>query len=429
MNLNSANVAEPPSLDSHKRTLLIVDDEEGPRESLNIVFKSDYDILLADNGDKAIELVRHHHVDAAVLDIRMPGLSGVDVLRQIKNIEPDLEVVMLTAYETVDTVRQALRLGACDYLNKPFDVSAMRAAVANAMERRRLSERIHADIQRLDSLEEELKSNQVQFEASKSRGEIYASIIHDLNSPLTIISGLIELVKERLAHANRLEGEDLAAIQRDIMQLSRQVVSCINISRRYLSFLRASSNEACRVDVAQVLDDMQVLLREHPDLKGNRLQISPPVSRVVAEFNGTDLIQILLNLTINGLQCQPPPHTVRLHARLLKESQAVDAMDEPGVGLHLERLAGMTSILAVSVEDAGPGIPPETLARIFDGHRTTKPAGKGTGLGLAIVRRLVSTSRGAIRASSRVGSGTAFTLYLPVVPPAESVVASSSKSS
>src|SRR5205823_11243162 len=79
-----------------KRTLLIVDDEEGPRQSLRIVFKDDYNILLADSGNRAIELAKQHSVDAAVLDIRMSGMSGVELLGKLKEIDPTIEVIMLT---------------------------------------------------------------------------------------------------------------------------------------------------------------------------------------------------------------------------------------------------------------------------------------------------------------------------------------------
>jgi two-component system sensor histidine kinase/response regulator len=133
-----------------KRTLLIVDDEEGPRQSLRIVFKDEYNILLADNGSKALELVRQQPIDAAVLDIRMSGMSGVELLGKIKEISPAIEIIMLTAYETIETARQALRYGACDYLTKPFDLATMRAAVANAMERHTLSEEIASNNQRLN---------------------------------------------------------------------------------------------------------------------------------------------------------------------------------------------------------------------------------------------------------------------------------------
>src|SRR6266511_1417069 len=90
----SRPINAPPLNSPEKRTLLIVDDEEGPRQSLRIVFKDDYNILLADNGNRAIELVKQNSVDAAVLDIRMSGMSGVELLGRLKEIDPSIEIVI-----------------------------------------------------------------------------------------------------------------------------------------------------------------------------------------------------------------------------------------------------------------------------------------------------------------------------------------------
>src|SRR5262245_25019670 len=81
-------------------TLLIVDDEEGPRESLRVIFKDDYDVLMAADGCAAIELVQANKVHVAVIDIRMAGMSGIEVLERLKYVEPAIEVIMMTAFET-----------------------------------------------------------------------------------------------------------------------------------------------------------------------------------------------------------------------------------------------------------------------------------------------------------------------------------------
>ena len=116
--------------------LLVVDDEDGPRQSLRVIFQDEYHVLMAADGPSAIEIAQKQRVDVAVLDIRMAGMSGIEVLERLKYVDPSIEVIMITAFETTDTMRQALRLRACDYINKPFDLGTMRAAVAGAMQRR-----------------------------------------------------------------------------------------------------------------------------------------------------------------------------------------------------------------------------------------------------------------------------------------------------
>src|SRR5437762_3025017 len=412
----SRPVAQPPAANSpRKRTLLIVDDEEGPRQSLRIVFKDDYTILLADNGSKAIELVRQHPVDAAVLDIRMSGMSGVELLGKLKEIDPTIEIIMLTAYETIETARQALRLGACDYLTKPFDISTMRAAIANAMERHNLSEEIGANNQKLCELQAELHNQKVQEEIIRTKGEIYASVIHDINGPLTIISGFIEIINQHISSATTLEGGGLDLVKDRLSRITRQVNNCIEISQRYLSFLRKRPTERTPIGTRQIMSDLGELLKVHPSAQKNELVIRPLSEDIVAEINGTDLIQILLHLTINALQCSSDAHRVEIYGRCL--TQPIDVAQFPDGPetqfINREGLHNLAPLLAVSVQDNGPGIAPDLLPRIFQPFFTTKETTKGTGLGLAIVHRFVKEGRGAIHLQTKVGSGTTFTVYLP----------------
>src|SRR5580698_5052887 len=158
-----------PSSPPPKRTLLIVDDEEGPRQSLRVVFKDEYNLLMANDGARAIELARQNKIDVCITDIRMVGMSGVELLEHLKAVDAGIEVIMLTAYETVDTLRLALRLGACDYLNKPFDISTMRKAVANAMERRSLGDEIRNNSRQLQELQRELHNQKMVEEITRTR--------------------------------------------------------------------------------------------------------------------------------------------------------------------------------------------------------------------------------------------------------------------
>lgn len=400
-----------------RRTLLVVDDEEGPRQSLRVVFKNEYDLLLASDGQMAIDMARKQKIDAAILDIRMVGMSGIEVLQGLKAVDPQIEVIMLTAYETIDSVRQALRLGACDYLNKPFDIPAIRTAVANAMERRSLAVEVKANSDKLRDLQDELQNQRLEEALIRSRGEIYASIIHDINGPLTIMSGFLQLINQRIGDEEKIEGEELENVKDRLRRITKQVTNCIDISRRYLSFLRANPGETMRVSVNQCLSDLGDLMRVHPAVKQNDLVIAPMADDVMIQINGTDLIQMLRNLAVNALQCTAAKHRVAIHGTVLNEPlKAGVFQDGPGERfVNRDGFLNTAPLLAVVVEDNGAGIPPEHMKKIFAQSFTTQESGKGTGLGLSIVQRLVSRSKGAIHVHTSVGQGTRFTIYLPLV--------------
>jgi signal transduction histidine kinase len=406
------------SLSPRKATLLVVDDEEGPRQSVRVIFKDDYEVLMAADGPSAIELAQKGRIDVAVLDIRMAGMSGIEVLERLKYVDPGIEVVMMTAFETTDTMRQALRLRACDYINKPFDIGTMRAAVSAAMQRRTLESEIHNNAEKLQQLLAELQNQKVEEQMSQARGDIYASIIHDINGPLTVISGFVQLMNQRIGNSTRLDLEDLEFIKDRLRTITRQVTNCIQISRRYLSFLRRQSDDGPRAGINELLTDVNHLVRVHPSLHNNEFKAQPLAENIAVRMNGTDVIQVMLNLVINALQCATKPHEVNLSVEALLLPLDLTAFkDGPRDRvLNLESFDNTAPLVMLSISDNGPGIPMETLPKIFEPYFSTKGERGGTGLGLNIVQRLVKGANGALHVHTEVGKGTTFKVYLPAVP-------------
>ncbi|MEA3186465.1 MAG: hypothetical protein QOD99_295 [Chthoniobacter sp.] len=408
--------SNPPSREraGGRPTLLVVDDEEGPRQSVKIIFKDEYNVLLASDGAQALEHARKQPIDVAILDILMAGMSGVEVLRQIKEMNPTIEVIMLTAYETIETARQALRYGASDYLNKPFDIPTMRAAVAKAREKHQAALNLQATNQTLKQLQKEIEDQKMKGEMNRAKGEIYASVLHDINGPLTVISGFIDIINRSMQNSETVEGEQLEIIKGDLNRLTGQVGRCFEISRRYLSFLHEGSGEPTRVGINQILSDLKELLVRHPNTHGNDLTIHDLSEDVFAEINGTDLLQILLNLTINALQSTDRPHRVEIRAQRLiyplDVSQFTDGDEERFI--NREGFLNRAPILAISVQDNGPGIQPEFVRKMFESQFTTKSADKGTGLGLSIVKRLVKEANGALHLHTKLGVGTTISVCL-----------------
>jgi two-component system response regulator PilR (NtrC family) len=129
----------PAPIESRCGRILVVDDERSMRELLQIVLRREGHLVrLAEDGQAAVAELEREPVDVLISDIKMPGMTGVDVLREAKRIDPDIVGIMVTAYASTDTAVEALRLGAYDYLTKPFDVEELKAKVRNALERRTL---------------------------------------------------------------------------------------------------------------------------------------------------------------------------------------------------------------------------------------------------------------------------------------------------
>jgi two-component system, NtrC family, response regulator PilR len=137
--MSTAVHAAEPVADPHPPRILVVDDERSMRELLAIVLRREgYEVLLAENGRAAIGLLEREPVDLLISDIKMPDMSGVEVLRAAKSIDPDILGIMITAFASTDTAVEAMRLGACDYLSKPFDIDLLKMKVREKIENRQL---------------------------------------------------------------------------------------------------------------------------------------------------------------------------------------------------------------------------------------------------------------------------------------------------
>ena len=119
-------------------TILVVDDERGVRESFNMVLKDHYQVLMAQTGSEAVDIFSKNYVDLVLLDIRLPDVDGVDLLRKLKVTEPGVEIIMITAVKSIQTAVQAIKSGAYEYIIKPFDVEEVLTVINRALEKRRL---------------------------------------------------------------------------------------------------------------------------------------------------------------------------------------------------------------------------------------------------------------------------------------------------
>ncbi len=148
-------------------SILIVDDELGPRESLRMILDPIYDVHTVDNGQEALNFICREKVDLVTLDLKMPGLTGVDVLREIKNLRPDIDVIIITGYGSLNNAQEAIRFGAGDFISKPFNVADIIAIVSKSFERRSYNSKVKNFIQQINSLRSTLGENKEIFSEPK----------------------------------------------------------------------------------------------------------------------------------------------------------------------------------------------------------------------------------------------------------------------
>src|SRR2546427_2765557 len=122
--------------------ILVVDDDPGVRESFRLILEAHYDVLDAPDGPQPLDTVRSAQVDLVLLDIRLPGMDGIEVLERIKAIDEGVEVILVTAVKTVRTAVAAMKLGAFDYLTKPFEEDELLQLVRRALETRSLEREV-----------------------------------------------------------------------------------------------------------------------------------------------------------------------------------------------------------------------------------------------------------------------------------------------
>ena len=162
----------------NKCSILVVDDMVGPREALRMILKNKHEVITAENGDNALEYISKNDFHVAIIDIKMAGMDGLQLLKKIKEKKPDIEVILMTAYASVDTAKNALRYGALDYLIKPFDHKDVIEIVEKGVSKRREQLKTRLEIERLHIATSEL-SKKVD-DARRNIESHYASTVKAL---------------------------------------------------------------------------------------------------------------------------------------------------------------------------------------------------------------------------------------------------------
>ncbi len=376
--------------------ILVIDDEVGPRESLRMLLKPNYQVHTADCVETGIRLLREKHPDAIVMDIRMPGTTGIDGLRRIREIDPNLSVIMLTGFGALETAQEALRLGANDYINKPFDAREMQEVIGRNVERTRVhrsSENAAAEIKELNN---RLLQELAQKERLASLGQASAEFVHDLGNPLTIVWGYVQLLAKKLEQSENSNGSgggpSGVSSAKELNIIEQNVRLCRELLTMWQSYGSVEAAPPKPISVSEIVREV---------VKG--------VGAMTAQ-NGVKLTSDICDdpCTLLG----DPVQVTRAIQNVLINAVQASAETNGSVTLSCTR---KDFYVDVRVEDTGHGITPEQIAKIFDPYFTTKQGKSGTGLGLYITKKVVEDHNGSIKVDSTPGVGTTFTIRLPLL--------------
>lgn len=373
--------------------VLVIDDEIGPRESLRILLKNDYEVTCADSVDKGVELAREIEPDLVILDIRMPGKSGITGLQEIRELDKMVSVVMLTGYGALETAQQALRLGASDYLSKPFDTHEMLDVVKRYTQRTRLERRRARMLDDLQTMNRRLRDDMARREDMIKLGENSAELMHDLRNPLTIVSGYVQLLSQEIENTRSMQGQDSEQAGDYLEVIEQNVKRCCELAQMWQKFRKTKAPEFELTRMAVLLGDLAAGAEPLASTRGVTLSFEdePPMDATV-RASRAQIIRAIHNVIANALQAV-----------------------EPGKGIVQVFCRTSDDEVTLQVVDNGCGMDEATCRKMFDPYFTTKPEGEGTGLGMVITKKILEEHGGSITVESRPGHGTTITLCLPLV--------------
>ncbi len=380
----------PP--DSRERESILVVDDEAPIRGLlaRALGDSCGEVFVASSGEEALRVFEERHPGVVISDIRMPGMGGLDLLRELRRRDPDAEVILITGFGEMGDAVEAIRHGASDFIAKPFDLALVEHAVAKSLERRRLKAASRDYTRRLEEevrrrTEELVRANRQLERLAKTREEFLTLIAHELKTPLAGM-GLAELALEDIGN---LDLEGIAECLHGILEAFRRIHRFSDRALLYSRLLSGEPRAAERVDFAALV--VAEVDRARPAAEAGRITVcfEPPET---------------------PLEIEGDPDLLRFVVRALLENAIKFNVRGGTVWVRLE--ATPTGFL-FSVRDTGVGIAPEAREVIFQPLASADIAHHhaGTGLSLAI-SRLVAASHGMSLecASEGIGRGSTFTL-------------------
>ncbi len=362
---------------TEKQRILIIDDEEIVRDSCTqILSTKNYEIATADNGTDGLALLKEFQPDLALVDLKMPGISGFEVLDQIHAYDPTIVAIVITGFATVSSAVEAMKKGTYDFLPKPFTPDELRMLVRRGLERRKLV----------------LETIALRKEKELLREHFAAIVSHELKSPLGAVQQNLFVLADDLEE--KLTEEQKKKLERLQIRI-RDMVTMINTWLRVISVDISKIREDFKTtSIETVIDKALESIGTHAVRKD--ISIKPDLSASLPQVSGNEgtLVEAITNILNNAVK----------YSRVGGKIEITAIQDNENV--------------VITVIDDGVGIAEEDLPHIFEDFYSGKARPEGersSGVGLAITQRIIDAHDGRISVKSKLGEGSSFTIHLPVL--------------
>jgi len=366
-----------PSEPAAPETVVVIDDDYAMRLSCRkILAKMGLRAEVFEDGARGLEGVAALKPGLVVVDLKMPGISGMEVVSRVHEIDPQIIIVVITGYATIDTAIEAMKSGAYDFLPKPFSPDELRLIVNRGLDRRRLA----------------LESQQAEIERALLKRRFVTFVSHQLRTPLVAIHQYLDVLK----HLD--QGDNMQARRQEwIDRCLKRTEELQNLISDWLTLARVEggtlTKERVRADLNQIIGGILKTYQEMAAAEGVALQNALPEEPLCVCGDRSCLSVLFDNLITNGIKYNKPGGRVR-----------VSGCTEGGE-------------VMIAVADTGVGIPEKYRPYLFDEFfRIRDDSAKrtaGTGLGLHISKRIVNEMAGSIDVESEAGAGSTFRVRLP----------------
>lgn len=372
-------------------SLLLIDDEEGIRKILGLTLAdAGWNVCTAASAEEALGLFRQSDFPIVLTDIKMPGMDGLELLKVLKEIKPETEVVLMTGHGDLDLAIQGIKLDAADFVTKPIHDDALDIALARARERWTMRRAIREHTEHLQDLVEQKTRELLAAERLATIGQTVAGLSHSIKNMASGLEGSLFLLRQGLDTDHR------DYLEQGWEMLEANVHKLKNLSLDMLRFARVEELHPCPTDPALPARQVVELFQVNAAERGVELRLETHDKLPLVDLDAEAVHRCLMDLVSNALDAC---------------SAAGFSPDTPG-GTVLVQVEKSSDGISYLVKDNGCGIDENTLPQLFNAFFSTK-GNNGSGLGLVAVKKTVRAHGGFIDVQSSQGGGSEFKITIP----------------